>query len=80
MISSFRIQGHRKFSDFELNNLGRVNFFVGKNNVGKTTLLESVFGWACGYNLSPFVGTCVQRNQFLQNSTAYHIAKILSLQ
>lgn len=75
MISSFRIQGYRKFSYFELNNLGRVNFFVGKNNVGKTTLLESVLGWACGYDLSPFMGVCVQRNQFSQYLTPYHIAE-----
>lgn len=75
MISSFRIQGYRKFTDFQLDGLSRINFFVGKNNVGKTTLLESVFGWACGCNLSPFLWTSVQRNQYAQNFTAYHIAE-----
>ena len=75
MISSFKVEGYRKFSSFRLDKLSQINFFIGKNNVGKTTLLESVFGWACGYNLSSFMGTCVQRNQFLQNYTAYHIAE-----
>ena len=75
MISSFKIQGYRKFTDFKLDGLDRINFFVGKNNVGKTTVLEAVFGWACGYNLSPFLWTCVQRNQYARNFTAYHIAE-----
>ena len=74
MISSFNIKGYRKFVDFQINNLGRINFFVGSNNVGKTSILEAVYGWASGKNLSPFFWTGIQRNQSPQNFTAYHIA------
>ena len=73
MISSFRVQGYRKFTDFRLEDLGRINFLVGKNNVGKTTLLEAVYGWASGKNLSPFFWNGIQRNQYNQNYTAYHV-------
>lgn len=74
MISEIVVKGYRKFSDFKINNLSRINFFVGNNNAGKTTLLEAIFGWTCGRNLSPFFWTCIQRNGFSQNFTAYHIA------
>lgn len=75
MISSFKVKGYRKFADFRLDNLNRINFFVGKNNVGKTSLLEAIYGWASGKNLSPFFWTGSQRNQNPQNFTAYHIAE-----
>jgi hypothetical protein len=42
MIHSLRISGFKLFRDIELPNLGGVNLFVGKNNSGKTCLLEAV--------------------------------------
>lgn len=49
-----------------------MNFFVGSNNVGKTTILEAVYGWASGLSLSPFLGTSILRNQIMQSP--YYIA------
>ena len=74
LISTIKINGYRKFSNFQLNNLSRINFFVGNNNVGKTTILEAVYGLASGRNLSPFFWTGIQRKSSPQNFTAYHIA------
>lgn len=37
------IQNFRGYEEIELHSLERVNFFLGENNVGKTTLLESFF-------------------------------------
>lgn len=42
MIPSLRISGFKLFRDLELPNLGGLNLFVGKNNSGKTCLLEAV--------------------------------------
>jgi hypothetical protein len=42
MIESIEIKGYRTFSDFSLNGLGRINLLVGKNNSGKTSLLEAL--------------------------------------
>jgi energy-coupling factor transporter ATP-binding protein EcfA2 len=42
MITSMRIKGYRAFSDFSLNGLGRINLLVGKNNTGKSSLLETL--------------------------------------
>lgn len=41
MYKSFRIKNFRGFQDFEINSLERINLIAGKNNVGKTALLES---------------------------------------
>lgn len=42
MYSSIRIQGYRGLDSFRMDGLGRVNLLVGKNNCGKTSILECV--------------------------------------
>ncbi|MEM9459542.1 MAG: AAA family ATPase [Myxococcota bacterium] len=42
MLTSFSIQRFRGFEALELPRLGRVNLVVGKNNIGKTMLLEAL--------------------------------------
>lgn len=42
MIPSLKISGFKLFRDLELPRLGSLNLFVGKNNTGKTCLLEAV--------------------------------------
>lgn len=42
MIRHLEIQGFRGFNQFEIHDLGHVNLIVGKNNIGKTSLLEAV--------------------------------------
>jgi ABC-type branched-subunit amino acid transport system ATPase component len=43
MISSVKIKNYRAFANFEMANLGRVNLLVGRNNTGKTFILEGLF-------------------------------------
>ena len=47
-LESLRIQNFRTFRDLTIDRLGRVNLIVGKNNVGKTSLLEAVHFYAGG--------------------------------
>lgn len=42
MLSSLEIKNFRTFSHLVIQRLGRVNLIVGKNGVGKTTLLEAL--------------------------------------
>lgn len=42
MYSSIRIQGYRGLDSFRMEGLGRVNLLVGKNNCGKTSILECI--------------------------------------
>lgn len=43
MFSSIAINGYRGLSQFRMNDLGRVNLLVGKNNGGKTSVLEMLY-------------------------------------
>lgn len=43
MLRSFTLKNFRCFQDFTLEPLERVNLIAGKNNVGKTSLLEAIF-------------------------------------
>ena len=43
MLRSLRIRNFRNLVDLKIGQLGRVNLFTGRNNSGKTTLLEAVY-------------------------------------
>jgi AAA15 family ATPase/GTPase len=42
MLDSLHIQNYRLFRDLKINKLGQVNLIAGKNNTGKTALLEAL--------------------------------------
>jgi AAA15 family ATPase/GTPase len=42
MIDSLHIQNYRLFKDLKIDKLGQVNLIAGKNNTGKTALLEAI--------------------------------------
>jgi AAA15 family ATPase/GTPase len=50
MYTSFEITNFRCFDHLKLDNLARVNLIAGKNNVGKTALLEALFVHCGAYN------------------------------
>ena len=52
MYKSFRVQNFRGFRDLQLDDLARVNLIAGKNNSGKTSLLEALFIHSGEYNAS----------------------------
>ena len=43
MLERLHIRNLRGFSDLRIHKLGRINLVAGRNNAGKTTLLEAVF-------------------------------------
>ncbi len=43
MIKSVEIQNFRTFRHLKINNLGQINVFIGKNNLGKSSLLEAIY-------------------------------------
>ena len=42
MLDSLHIQNYRLFKDLKIEKLGQVNLIAGKNNTGKTALLEAI--------------------------------------
>lgn len=57
-IDDFHIQAFRGLRDLKIANLGQINLFVGKNNSGKTSVLEAAslfcdpFSWRRWYDLA----------------------------
>ena len=69
MIKEFTINGYRRFDSLVLEDLTNINIIVGDNNVGKTTILEAIYFWACGYNMSPIISGPVARNRYSINNS-----------
>lgn len=53
MFQTLKLNGYRGFESYALGNLTRVNLLVGKNNCGKTSILEAINLLVSGGN--PFV-------------------------
>lgn len=58
---SLAINGFRSFADLHLEELGSINLICGRNNSGKTSLLEAVYAHASGYHFGPFHSQVVLR-------------------
>ena len=43
MLERLHIRNYRVFNDLTINQLSRINLIAGKNNSGKTSLLEAIF-------------------------------------
>jgi AAA15 family ATPase/GTPase len=64
MLQSLKIEGFRGFQSFEMANLGRINLLVGKNNSGKTSILEAIQFLYVQNNLDIFLETISYRGEF----------------
>ena len=42
-LKQFKVQGFRGIAELEITQITQINFFVGKNNSSKTSVLESLF-------------------------------------
>ncbi|CCI04577.1 AAA family ATPase [Microcystis aeruginosa] len=72
MLQSLKIEGFRGFQNFEMANLGQINLLVGKNNSGKTSILEAIQFLYVQNNLDIFLETISYRGEFawLENKLA----------
>ena len=61
MLKRLQIQNFRGFNALEINQLSGINLIAGKNNSGKTSLLEAIFLLAGGGNAQLAVNTNVIR-------------------
>ena len=61
MLETLTIRGFRGFESYRLTDLTRVNLLVGKNNCGKTSVLEAIELLACGGHPSVFLRANARR-------------------
>lgn len=71
MLQSLKIENFRCFRSFELNNLGRINLLVGKNNSGKTSLLEAVQLFSSQFDLKSLAQLMSSRGEYLWENIKY---------
>lgn len=67
MIQELRIKNFRLFKDLEIKDLKRVNLFAGKNNSGKSALLEALRIMAAGREISVLRYILEQRGEDIFN-------------
>jgi hypothetical protein len=48
LLPSLYVRNFRTFRELRISRLGRVNLLAGRNNVGKTTVLEAIGAWSDG--------------------------------
>ena len=64
MLDHLHIQNYRLFKDLKIDKLGQVNLIAGKNNTGKTALLEALRIWKSKGDYSVFSNILSMRNQY----------------
>ena len=77
MLESIRIEGFRKYKDFSLGGFDKINFILGNNNIGKTSILEAIFAWACGQNVAPFIHIPLARGRYTNIQNPYWVMEEL---
>lgn len=77
MLQDINIQGFRKYDEIQLRDFGRINFIAGDNNIGKTTILEAIYTWACGMNISSIVAVPLVRGRYFFSQQAYWMMEVL---
>jgi len=68
MYDSLELNNFRGFCKYELRNLSRINLLVGKNNVGKTTILEALEILSHGGSPRSLQQSPRRRNEFSSDS------------
>ena len=77
MLESIRIKGFRKYNDFKLDGFNAINFLLGDNNVGKTSILEAIYTWACGENVAPMLSIPLARGRYYLFQNQYWLIEEL---
>jgi len=65
MLKNLTIKNFRCFKHFQLQQLGRVNLLVGKNNSGKTSILEAIQLLCSKGNPEPLVEAMTNRGEYV---------------
>lgn len=65
MLTKLDVQNYRGFQSFNMDGLARVNLLVGKNNSGKTALLEAFYLLASGGGPSALAEAATRRGEMI---------------
>lgn len=68
MLNSLYINNYRNLKDLKISTLGRVNLITGKNNTGKSTILEAIAIYASGGDLNIINELLKERGEALKDN------------
>lgn len=68
MLNSIHIRNYRNLSDIQINSLSKVNLITGKNNSGKSTLLEAVALFVTKCNFNVLIDLLEDRGEIIKQS------------
>ena len=66
MLNSLEIKNYRNLKDLKINSLGRVNLITGKNNTGKSTILEAIALYASKGDLELIYDFLAERGEYFE--------------
>ena len=67
MLEQLRVRRFRGFEDLEVDRLRRINLIAGRNDTGKSTLLEAIFLLGSAANPQQAVNSHVVRSRGVEN-------------
>jgi len=70
MITSLGIKNYRNLINIELNSLGKINLITGKNNTGKSALLEAISIFTTKADLSWIFSLLQERGEYYRNNNS----------
>lgn len=70
MLTNFYIKNYRNLQELKIGSLGRVNLIIGKNNTGKSALLESLAVYATNGALPTITQFLIERGENLQRESS----------
>lgn len=71
MLESLKIENYRQFKRYEVPNLNRVNLLVGKNNCGKTSVLEAAQIFQLGADIHAIAEILSRRKELASLSRGF---------
>ena len=63
MLKNFTIKNYKSIKELEIKNLNRINLLVGRNNAGKSNILEAILLYATHFNLNSIMQINSQRSE-----------------
>ena len=79
MIDFLHIKNYKNLKNLELDSLGKVNLFIGKNNTGKTSLLEAISLFVTNGKYAKIDKKLKKRDLILNVSTIKEILNLIKI-
>ena len=76
MLPSLSVKNYRNLKELSIESLGRINLIAGKNNTGKSSLLEAVYLYANKGNLDSIFSILEQRGEYIDNTEKFQNEQI----